>query len=354
MIPEIYIIRDNRPVSEFKTITLSNYKKTDVKNALIESMLREKIEPACNWAAELICSGHFSELWETILFFFSKYIHLGNPKLALYLKNRYQTFRNIMNSAIFLNEIELRNDETIRKLFAEIVCILTFSKKKNSFEYIKIDREEEFDMTKNVERFKAPTLEYADKVMKPEDPRELSIAINEFLYNLSVKNNKTSCYWMDWIIEFDSICRSRKQPSLCLKRESIPIENKYKRDVVWLIWDSILFQSTDYPVFIRESIQALFELFCIKYTNACCKRRRTILYFAVEILIEPFDFQIELIDKKEYIELVREKIHEVYKQIKKNEILGDFQDYGMSEKEKNFTKSIQKIKLLSQIDYFSE
>jgi hypothetical protein len=44
----------------------------------------------------------------------------------------------------------------------------------------------------------------------------------------------------------------------------------------------------------------------------------------------------------------------VYKQIKKNEILGDFQDYGMSEKEKNFTKSIQKIKLLSQIDYFSE
>jgi hypothetical protein len=342
-------IKDTRPASEFKVITLSNYKKTDVKNALIDSMMREKIENACHWSAELICSGHFSEVWEMILLFFSKNIYLGNPKIPLYLKRRYQLFRGVMNNKLFVNEMELRNSDIIRKLFAEIICILTFSKKKNSFEYMKIDREEEFDMTKNGDRMKAPTLEYANKVMKPEDPKELSIAINELIYSLSVKDNKYSCYWVDWVIEFDTICRTRKEPCLCFKRDEYPVEKKFKKDIIWLVWESIIHQSEDYSEFMRETIQALFELFCIKYTSSTGKKRRYILYYAISVLIEPFDINIPLIEDKVLVEFYKDKINEVYKQIKKNEIVDpNFK----SDKEKNLNKSIDKIKLLSQIDNF--
>ena len=349
-IPENAIIKDLRPYTEFRVKTLSNYKKTDVKNALIDCMLREKVEPACNWGAEFICSGHFGELWETILFFFSKYIHLGNPKIPIYLKRRYATFKGIINSGDFFNELDLRNNETIRQLFAEIICVLTTSKKKNSFEYVKIDREEEFDMTKNTERFKAPSLEYADRVMKPEDPRELSVAINEFLYNLSINNNQNSCYWVDWIIEFDIICRNRKEPSYCEKRDDLLVENKFKRDIVWLIWDSILHQSEPLCVFIKESIQALFELFCIKYTNASGKKRRYMIYFAISLLTESFDATTELIEKKEMIDVVRLKINEIYKQIKKNEITsGEYASIEMSDKEKNFNDSLEKLNLINSI-----
>ena len=50
-------------------------------------------------------------------------------------------------------EIDLRNNSTIRNIFAEIITILCQSNKKPSFETIKINRVEEFDMTIIKDRF---------------------------------------------------------------------------------------------------------------------------------------------------------------------------------------------------------
>jgi hypothetical protein len=289
-----------------------------VKDALITSLLKDKIENACNWSAELICSGQYTVLWEIILFFFSRHICLGNPKIPIYIKKRYDLFRNIITKDTLEDEVDLRNNETIRELFAEIVCILTFSKKKNCIEYVKIDREEEFDMTKNKHLLKAPTLEYAMRVMIEDDPKELSIAINELVYSLSIKNIKMSCYWVEWIIEFDAICRSRKEPCYCAKRLQLHVENKHKKDIIWLVWDSILHESKNHVLFVKETNLALFDLFCIRYTKSCCTTRRYIIYYAISILIEPFDLNLPIIEEKRSIHFIKNKIHEVYKQIKKN------------------------------------
>jgi hypothetical protein len=258
-----------------------------------------------------------------------------------------------MNSQSSLGEIDLRNDEMIRKLFAEIICVLTFSKKKNSFEYIKIDREEEFDMTKNKDRLKAPSLEYAMKIMNPEDPKELSIAVNELLYNLSIKDTKLSCYWVDWMIEFDTICRGRKEVCVGFKRNDLTVENKYKKDIIWLVWETILFQSNESSQFIKETVQALFHLFCVKYTNSSNKKRRYMIYYAISVLIEPFDSTMKLIEDNDLVEFYKEKINEVYKQIKKNEMVSsDFEEYNKLQK--NLNRSIHKINLLDSVDYLSQ
>jgi len=340
-------ICDTRPFSDFSSKTISKYNKTDVKNALIQSLLKEKIENSCHWSAELICSGHFAELWETILFFLGKHIYLGNTSLPIYLYNRYQQFRVIMNHRIdrgFLHEIELRNDQTIRELFAEIITILTLSKKKSNIEYIKIDREDEFDMTKQKDQLRAPTIEVIE-LFKKEDPKELLIPINEFHYCLSIKDTKKACYWVDWLIEFDFICRQRKEPCYCEKRD-YSVDKKCVRDSIWLVWETILYVGRDSPMFMKIN-NSLFSLFQIKYTNACCKKRRYILYYAVSILTEPFEIQ-EIVNDKTMVTYMKEKIGDVYKTIKKNEVVEEsYILMGLSEKEKNLKKSIDKM---NQID----
>ena len=111
-------INDMRLPKEFRGVTFSEYKKLLVRNELVRAMLSNKIEPACYWCAELICAGHFMDVWEAILFFVGKYIHIGNPKIVVYLEKRYDVFRSILNQGEMLNELQLRNHPIIRKLFA--------------------------------------------------------------------------------------------------------------------------------------------------------------------------------------------------------------------------------------------
>jgi len=338
-------INDIREPNQFKGETFSKYKKTDVRNQLIQNMIKGKIEPACYWSAELVCSGHFMDLWESILHYAGKHIHLGNPKIIPYLEMRFEVFRNIIHQGHHLNELQLRNNPTIRKLFAEIIATLTYSNRKHSFESIKINRVEEFDMTQMTERLKAPQMKYAETIFLKEDPKELYIAVNEFCYHLEQRNMVNACYWVEWMIEFDLICRKRKEACLCEKRLKLPVENKYKRDIIWLIWDSLILyvEKIENP-FINKLMTSLMSLFCIKYTTGACKKRRYLLYFAVALLTEPVPTNIELIANKELLQNVVEKIGEVYKQIKKNEQSpGTDYLFNNLEKATNFKKSIRKL-----------
>jgi hypothetical protein len=347
-------INDVRTSPEFKGISFSKFKKTDVRNQLSENMLKGKIEPACYWSAELICAGHYIDVWETILHYIGKHIHLGNPKIVLYLQMRYDIFKNIMTQGHYIDELQLRNNTQLRKLFAEIISTVALSNKKNSFEPIKINREEEFDMTQMTERLKAPSVKYIEPIFKKEDPKELFIAVNEFAYNIcnERKNMLSACYWIEWVVEFDAICKKRKEFCYCERRQFVNVEKKYSRDIIWILWDALLhYNSLFNNPFINKLMDALLTLFSIKYTTASCKKRRYLLYFAVAILTENVPTDIELTTNKVVIQNVVEKINQVYKQIKKNEESPNTEYlFANLEKQNNFEKSIKKMELLNNMD----
>lgn len=335
---------------DFRCITFSKYKKTQVKTQLIENLSKSKIEQSCYWSAELVCSGHFLDLWEIILVYYGKYIHLANPKLAVYLNNRYTIFKNIISQSIFTNILQLRNNEKIRRLFAEIIVILAFSKKKHSIDPLKINRVEEFDITQMTERLKAPNI-IISPFFQSKDPKELFIAINEFSFAISTesKNTLNACYWIEWIIEFDIICKTRKEPCRC-QRRAYDVEPKYQMDIIWLIWDAIFhYAHIQCDAFIVNLLDSLLGLFTIKYTTAMAKKRRHILYSAVSMMTEHVVRDIEIISNKDIVHSVVENINTIYKEIKKNEETPptDYLYHGLeNEKKKSIAESMRKMEIM--------
>jgi hypothetical protein len=359
------LINDIR--DSFKNITFSKFQKSKARDELIKSLCDEKIENACYWSAEFICSGHYLELWDIILYFVYKYIHNGNPKLAIYLNMRYNNFETIINNGYGQNILVLRNNDKIRRLFCEIICVLCYSLKKNVICEIKLDKHESFDIASMSERFKAPNVSYIEYILKDDDPKELIIPINELVYNLINKNIINVYYWLEWIIEYENICKKKKKKCACENRSFAPKGSSH--DIIWIIWDILLYYSDPsltsrtYNIHNYNSnnnnnnnneikykiIKSLLELFVIKYSNNVKKKRKYIMYFAFALLIEQNPLNSALITHPEKIEAIVSKIDNIYKDIKKNEV-SPKTDYLFTNLNKsNIEKTIEKIELINSL-----
>jgi hypothetical protein len=346
-------ITDLRLENEFKKITFSNFKNSDVKKELLKSLMEEKIESSCYWSAEMICSGHYVDLWDTIILFYTKYIHLGNPILAIYLDMRINSFKEIVQNGFDSNELKLRNNNKIRRLFCEIVCILCMTKRRHSFDSIKI-KDIDYDMTKMMEKMKATNLTYGEKSFKEEDPKELFISINELAYNVSKDNQNiiNGCYWMEWIIEFEKRAKRNKDKIECEIRAKMKVDSKFQKEIVWIIWDIILNESENRSKIIQKIIKSLLSIFCLKYVSSVVSKRKYILYFAITLLCESPKISGNIISEKnrEIITNVTKNIDQIYKQIKKAEMSTGtylFKDSKAKEKRNSMSK-------MNQLNSFEE
>jgi hypothetical protein len=343
-------INDVREQSGFKGITFSEFKKTDAKIQLLNSLLGSRIEEACYWGAEFICAGHFIDLWEIIILFYSKHIHLGNPKLAIYINLRIDNFKDIVRSGYGNHEIKLRNNTKIRKLFGELLCILCQARRRHSFDEVKI-KADDFDMTLMTDRFKASDASYASQVLAKDDPKELLIAVNELAFSLSqdCRNTMMACYWFEWLVEFESICKNKKEKekSRCERRAHIQVDAKDQMDVIWLVWDVIMTEAKKHTALLQRVIASMLNMFCLKYTNSCARKRRYLIYFAISLLNEPVELDTDIVKDRDQVNKVVNNIHKIYEQIKKNEKSPNT-DYLFEKVEKtNLDKTIAKLEKMN-------
>ena len=350
-------INDIRTSTDFKGISFSKFKKSDVRKELLNCIINNKIESACNWGAELICAGHYQELWENILLTISKYIHLGNPKLPIYISMRFDSFKDIYVNGYIGNELAMRNNKRIRSLFAEILSILCLSNKKPAFESIKIKKEEEFLLTHMSNKLKAPTVNYGNIVFKKGDPKELYVAINELSFHIDNENSLYQCcYWIEWILEFEKQCRKNKDKIFCERRTFAPVNSKYQDDVIWIVWELLLLKCGENDM-KKRCITSLLDLFSLRYTSAKKKSRKYMLYFALELIIERPNFNIDIMssNSNQTVKTVCKNIDSVYKKIKKNEEAPKTEylfDNKIAPKKTNLEKTIEKLDMMSNLGNF--
>jgi hypothetical protein len=343
-------INDIREQKDFRGITFSEFKKTDAKKELIHNLYKSKVEPACYWSAELICAGHYSDLWDIIIGFYTKHIHVGNPKLVTYLDLRINNFKDLIRNGYTDQELRLRNSDRMRKLFCEVMCVLCEARKSHSYAEVKV-KKEDFDLTQITEKFKAPTVKYVEDIFLKDDPKELFVAANELAYNLSEegKNCVSACYWMEWIIEFETICKQRKEKFNCERRVFANVDDKCQMDIIWIIWDIFLTESKKQSNLIQRIVISALNLFCLRYRPGCHKKRRLLMYFIIGVFTEPFSIEEEIVKDKDKIIVITKNINKIYKQIKKNEHSPGTDYLYQNVKSSNLEKTIAKLETMNSL-----
>jgi hypothetical protein len=247
----------------------------------------------------------------------------------------------------------MRNNDKVRKLFAEIIAIICNSKKKHSIESVKIKKHDEFDMTSMASKLKAPTVEYATAIFKKDDPKELFIAINEFAYHVSKQslNSLEACYWLEWIMEFEALCKKKKELCICERRSFVRVDEKCVKEPIWIIWDVLFHTNSKSKNEVSKKIlTSIFELFCIRYTSGSKKKRKYLLYFAISLLTDKFDSTINIIENKESVDNITKKINLIYKEIKKNEQAPVIDTITNGVEKSNREKTFEKLEALNNIN----
>ena len=165
---------DPRPASAFKTRTYSGHQRVAVRHALLKALTSATLEPACHWTAELVASGLFADVWDTVLLFFGRHVHAGNPRLASYLALRADSFRDLVRAAP--TELSLRNTPAAQRLFAEMMCVLCASPKRHPTDIVKVPPSA-FVLTELHTKLKAPRGDFA-KLLPGDAPEEAVLAVH--------------------------------------------------------------------------------------------------------------------------------------------------------------------------------
>ena len=343
MVIEINDIRE-----KFNNISFSGYQKSKVRSEMLKCLENSKIENSCYWSCELICAGHFIDLWEIIILYFCKNINLGNPKLAIYIELRYNMFKKLIQSYIN-KELHLRNNEEIRNLFCEIICILIFSNKKLKINEIKINNDDITNFMNISEKLKAKNNNLIQKYLHDDDPKEIYIPLNEFLYSLDNNNLQETIYWLEWILQFEKNCNKNNKFLNGKNRMFAP--KGFERDIIMILWEIIFSYGKNKNDLTYKIINSLYNIFCIKYSKNTKRKRRIIIYFALQIIIENYDNTIDIINNKSKVNQIVLKINNIYKEIKKNEESPGTDYLFKNIKGKSIEKSIYKLNVLNTFEY---
>lgn len=315
---DVILISDSR--DNFKAITFSNFKRNDVYKKLQNAIYYNKQEEAFFWTGELLCSNMLLQLWESYFLLMSKYIHIHNPKLPLYILKKYLEFRKIISQNDDIAVV--RNNHNMRIIFFSITTILCESQKLTILDDLR--HQFVFKIENLYDNLKAPNIEFVKMIYIDSDPKEFLVPFNEFIYHLTDTKSKVDIvYWINWIIEFDILCRKKKNTVSCAPRSIFKnTQTHLERNVIWILWDFILKHSNEtLHNSLHAIIQSLFELFSTRYALSINKKRRSILYHAIEIIIlhQDIKYNIPILSDNRVFNNLEKNISTIFSQLKDKE-----------------------------------
>lgn len=308
------MISDTRNIDSFKHSTFSNYKLSDVKTRLIHSLQVSDIHASCYWSVELICSNHYERLWDIILYFYSSYINISNPKGITYINKRFNSFKLLYE--VNDNPFELRNHPQIRMIFCEIMIMLCLSDKISMINYVEIPHDD-YNMTIIHTKYRSNNDTYITPYYKEDDPKHMMTFFNEFVFNLEIRNSFRAYYWLEFILGYEKLLHKYKEKSISGVRTLVTLSTSYSKDLIWIVWEIIIKMAEERGAIYKTLITSAMHLFTIKYSPSSKQSKKYLIYCAISLLTTNIDTNIPIFNGDINIEEIMDNTNQLYKQLTK-------------------------------------
>lgn len=284
-------ILDQRTIVDFQKFTFSGHLRSHVFKVLDENIKLGHADYACYWSLELICSGLTHSLWQTLFESVAHHINRAAPNSFLYLLKMYEKFSPIESQYSILHITDIRNNNDVRNLVCETAASLAMCRKHKLPPLPKIKPEHDFQQITIQENLKSPSANYALVLLKQDDPYELRIPLNELVFCLrpETRDFSKALYWISWILKFASQYKKQsKQPLVCGFRGNQFIDEKFGRNVVWMLWEVVLYSARSSPQsgVLSPYMDALFKLHCLRWNPSLLKSRLCFLITATMFVCE--------------------------------------------------------------------
>ncbi len=358
-----YSIIDTRLIDNFKKSTFSGYKKADVISTLFSSIDNGKVENACNWLTECLCSGYTFDIWQRLLIYSCNKISINNPNLILYLYKKNRTINNIFKSIDKSDRygiLECRNDDKTRNIFFSVITIFCMSNKTNKYDKYPKLKECDFDFENIQKRFVANVYLLNNDFIHFNEPEELKLVMNEIYTYLKNKNYEMCLFWIFWVFEWEKRNLKAKN-NWHIDARVVNVHPKFQSDLVWIIWELIFLQCENVNIEKKRHIKGLYMLYLDEFNTRKRNKRLPYLYMSICILTHDINYTIPLVKDKKTLILSNIKNGEMFK-IRKprenNDIVKNLEKdkklLPQSKVEKRIVeeKINEKLKLFNDLDSF--
>lgn len=313
LVPNKSYLNDTRALAEFKQFTFGGYPRTKVLSALDRAITESKIDHGCYWAFQLLASGQASALWDKLTMYIYKNINIANPALPYWLLTHDIGWTRMILMKEYAKEgiLQLRNNQLARNLITEMVSMACLSRKRKLDTLTLKIKDTDFIIANFHAKCQVRNNIMINGLLGPNDPSEIRIAANEFCYNLVNKQLQEALYWLNWILFWEKINVKKYKIFIVQSRGIEGIQTVDQKDVIWLVWSIIQQVKTKLLDSIRVTanntstaklegqLDALWKLYLHKWKPANKIKKLPIIYWTLQMLIYPCDWQIPVIERPE-------------------------------------------------------
>ena len=309
-----YKIIDTRLNEDLKQKTFSGFQKKDVIAALFKSIDQGKIESACHWSTECIISGYTIKIWDKLIVYACKIVHINNPKLPIYLYKKNMILFNQLNRLECKNKdyLILRNSQMIRNLLCDLITTIITSEKKKRYDKSFKIKEEDFNIQNKLQ---ANIHILPSNILRFDDPEELKIIINEFYFHLKnqLSGYDKAIYWILWILEWERKHKKNKETWIISER-NVNIKNALS--VIVIV--GILKNRNNNM--LKNIIKVLYSLYINNYTGGKRNTRLFIIYNAIGHLTNKLEYDKPIRNNMTVFIQTQSNINKMYEISKKHEV----------------------------------